>query len=64
MSESGRQLSAIALTAMVVGSMVGSGAIVTRGCTIGRGAVIGAGAVVLDDVEPGVRVLGVPARPA
>lgn len=41
---------------------VGTGAIVTRGCSVGDGAVIGAGAVVLHDVEPGVRVLGAPAR--
>ena len=49
----------------MIGSKVflGTGAIITRGCTIGAGARIGAGAVVLDDVAPGVTVVGAPARP-
>lgn len=49
----------------LIGSDVflGTGAIVTRGRTVGAGARIGAGAVVLDDVEPGVTVVGAPARP-
>lgn len=43
-------------------SMVGSGAIVLQGLTVGDGAVVGAGAVVTKDVEPGVTVVGTPAR--
>jgi acetyltransferase EpsM len=42
---------------------VGLGAIVRDDLTIGGGAVIGAGAVVVSDVEPGVTVVGLPARP-
>ncbi|MEN8832576.1 MAG: acyltransferase [Pacificibacter sp.] len=42
---------------------IGAGAVITRGVTIGSGAVIGAGAVVTQDVAPGIRVGGVPARP-
>lgn len=45
------------------GVFLGTGAVVTRGCRVGRGARVGAGAVVLDDVEPGTTVAGVPARP-
>ena len=42
---------------------LGTGAIVTRGCTVGNGTRVGAGAVVLDDVPPGVTVVGAPTRP-
>lgn len=41
---------------------VGAGVIILKGVTIGRGAVIGAGAVVSKDVEPGAKMVGVPAR--
>lgn len=43
------------------GVTVGSGATVLPGRTIGAGAFVGAGAVVVDDIEPGVTVVGVPA---
>jgi acetyltransferase-like isoleucine patch superfamily enzyme len=39
------------------------GAIVLPGVTIGENAVVAAGAVVSRDVEPGMLVAGVPARP-
>ncbi len=42
---------------------IGTGANVLPGVTIGAGAFVGAGAVVTADVEPGVTVVGVPARP-
>ena len=42
---------------------LGTGAITLPGAVIGEGATIGAGAVVLKDVQPGVTVVGVPARP-
>jgi UDP-perosamine 4-acetyltransferase len=42
---------------------VGLGAVVREGITIGAGALVAAGAVVVEDVPPGVRVAGVPARP-
>jgi sugar O-acyltransferase (sialic acid O-acetyltransferase NeuD family) len=41
---------------------LGTGSTVNEGLTIGAGAVIGAGAAVIRDVEPGVTVVGVPAR--
>jgi acetyltransferase EpsM len=50
-------------------SSVGPGAVLGMGCTvvngtrIGAEAVVAAGAVVLRDVERGIRVQGVPARP-
>ena len=42
---------------------VGAGAVVKQGVTIGDGATVGMGAVVLDDVAPGLTVVGNPARP-
>lgn len=42
---------------------IGVGAKVLGPVRVGRGAVIGANAVVLDDVPPGVVVVGIPARP-
>lgn len=45
------------------GAHIGSGAVILQGRIVGEGAVVGAGAVVIDDVEPGVRIGGVPARP-
>lgn len=45
------------------GASIGSGAVVLGGIRIGAGALIGAGAVVTHDVEPGLVVAGVPARP-
>jgi sugar O-acyltransferase (sialic acid O-acetyltransferase NeuD family) len=42
---------------------VAMGARVLERLTIGEGALVGAGAVVTHDVEPGARVVGVPARP-
>jgi UDP-perosamine 4-acetyltransferase len=45
------------------GVHVGAGATVLGGTRVGAGAVIGAGAVVTADVEPGLVVVGVPARP-
>jgi UDP-perosamine 4-acetyltransferase len=42
---------------------IGMGAILRQGITIGDDVTVGAGAVVVDDVEPGATVAGVPARP-
>jgi maltose O-acetyltransferase len=42
---------------------VGVGAKVLPGVTIGNSAVIGAGAVVVQDVAPGQKVVGIPAKP-
>lgn len=42
---------------------LGMGSIVRDDRTIGAGATVGAGAVVVGDVEPGVTVIGLPARP-
>lgn len=46
------------------GAFFGVGAVVGPTVRIGAGARVGAGAVVLHDVEPGVTVHGVPARPS
>ena len=45
------------------GAHVGAGATVRQRIRIGEGAIVGAGAVVVKDVDPGVVVAGVPARP-
>ena len=45
------------------GALIGAGAVVRPGITICAGAVIGAGAAVVEDVPPGAKVMGVPARP-
>ena len=37
-------------------------AMINRGLTVGSGSVVGSGGVVVRDVEPGVTVMGVPAR--
>lgn len=42
---------------------IGTGAVVLPGIAVGDRAVVGAGAVVTQDVEPGLTVVGVPARP-
>jgi sugar O-acyltransferase (sialic acid O-acetyltransferase NeuD family) len=42
---------------------IGAGATVLQEISIGSGSVVGAGAVVTRDVEPGIVVAGVPARP-
>jgi serine O-acetyltransferase len=42
---------------------IGTGAKVIGGVRIGAGAKVGANAVVVDDVPPGVTVVGAPARP-
>ena len=44
------------------GAMLGAAAVLLPGVVIGAGATVGAGAVVTRDVEPGARVMGVPAR--
>ena len=41
---------------------VGGGALLLPGVRVGEDAVVGAGAVVTHDVEPGTRVMGIPAR--
>jgi sugar O-acyltransferase (sialic acid O-acetyltransferase NeuD family) len=45
------------------GAHVGAGATIRQGITIGAGAIVGAGAAVVKDVQSGVVVVGVPARP-
>lgn len=42
--------------------LIGANAVVLEGVRVGRGAVVAAGAIVIDDVEPGTVVAGVPAR--
>jgi acetyltransferase-like isoleucine patch superfamily enzyme len=44
-------------------AMIGANATLLPGVRIGRGATVGAGSVVTRDVEPGVTVVGSPARP-
>jgi sugar O-acyltransferase (sialic acid O-acetyltransferase NeuD family) len=44
------------------GALIGLGSRVLPGVRIGRRAIIGAGAVVVDDVDDGVTMAGVPAR--
>lgn len=44
--------------------LVGTGAQILERLRVGRGASVGAGAVVTRDVEPGLTVVGVPARAA
>ncbi|MBW8269112.1 NeuD/PglB/VioB family sugar acetyltransferase [Caldovatus aquaticus] len=44
-------------------AFVGAGAVLRPGVRVGAQAVIGAGAAVVEDVPPGARVAGVPARP-
>jgi len=44
------------------GASVGAGAIILPGVTLGKGCMIGAGAVVTEDVQPGMVVVGMPAR--
>lgn len=45
------------------GALIGAGAVVKPGIVIGAGAVIGSGAAVVENIAPGARVAGVPARP-
>jgi len=45
------------------GVIIGAGAKVLGAFTVGKGARVGANAVVLAAVEPGVTVVGIPARP-
>lgn len=45
------------------GVHVGTASAVIQGIRIGDCAIVGAGAVVMDDVAPGVTVVGTPARP-
>jgi len=44
------------------GCQIGAGAMVMSGVEVGEGAVVGAGAVVTADVDPGGKVMGMPAR--
>lgn len=44
-------------------AVIGANATLLPGVKIARGATVGAGSVVTKDVEPGVTVVGVPARP-
>lgn len=49
-------------TAVEEHCLIGLGANIRDHVRIGRGATVGMGAVVVKDVEPGARVMGVPAR--
>jgi len=46
-----------------MGAHIGAGATVRQYVTIGERAVVGAGAVVVKDVEAGIMVVGIPAKP-
>jgi sugar O-acyltransferase (sialic acid O-acetyltransferase NeuD family) len=45
------------------GAFVGIGSAVREGCSVGAWAFVAGGAMVTEDVPPGARVAGVPARP-
>jgi sugar O-acyltransferase (sialic acid O-acetyltransferase NeuD family) len=45
------------------GCLIGAGATVLQYLAVGAGATVGAGAVVTKDVEPGMTLAGVPAKP-
>ena len=45
------------------GAHIGTGANILPGKKVGAGSIVGAGAVVVDDVPPGITVVGIPARP-
>lgn len=45
------------------GAYIGAGAVIAGPVTVGSGATVGANAVVTKDVEPGITVVGIPARP-
>lgn len=45
------------------GVLIGTGAQVLQYLTVGDGAIVGAGAVVAKNVDPGVTVVGIPAKP-
>ena len=45
------------------GATIGMGANVIEKVTIGAGAMVGSGSVVVRDVEPGITVIGIPAKP-
>jgi acetyltransferase-like isoleucine patch superfamily enzyme len=49
-------------TVVKKGAVIGSNATILGGVTIGEGAVVGAGAVVTKDIQPGVIVVGNPAK--
>ncbi len=44
-------------------TLIGTGATILQGLKIGAGATVGAGAVVTKDIQSGVTVVGIPARP-
>jgi serine O-acetyltransferase len=45
------------------GVLVGTGAQILQYINIGENAVVGSGACVVKDVEPGITVVGIPAKP-